>query len=370
MAAGRKMSGAAIHLTVVARRRYNQKCFATITTINLFDKRKPTAMASSISSPRRLSLVAALSLAALGLSPALHAQEKPPLKIIVGFPPGGSADILARLVAEKIKGALERTVIVENKPGAAGRIALDAVRTAPPDGNTVLLAPMGPFVLFPHTFKKLNYDAVTDFTPISQVANFQFAITAGPSTTATTIAEMVALAKADPKNANYGTGGTGAVPHFLGVLLGDAVGAPLTHVPFQGAAPAMHALAGGHVPYVIDTITESLALHKAGKARVLAVSGPTRAPQLPAVPTLRESGANIEATGWFGIYGAAKLPADVVAKISAVVATAMKDKATQEQLLQLGYEAVGSTPTALAAAQKADLARWEKPVKASGFTAD
>jgi tripartite-type tricarboxylate transporter receptor subunit TctC len=299
-----------------------------------------------------------------------QAQEKVPLKIIVGFPPGGSADILARLVAERIKGPLDRPVVVENKPGAGGRIALDTVRTAAPDGNTILLAPMGPFVLFPHTFKKLNYDAFTDFTPISQVANFQFAITAGAATTAKNIGELVSMAKADAKNANYGTAGAGTVPHFLGVMLSDAAGVPMTHVPFQGGAPAMVALVGGHVSYVVDTLTESLELHKSGRARVIAVSAATRAPQLPDVPTLREQGLNMEATGWFGVFGPAKLPTDVINKVSAAIALAMKEKDTQERLIKLGYEAVGSTPAALAIAHRADYARWEKPIKASGFTAD
>jgi tripartite-type tricarboxylate transporter receptor subunit TctC len=306
-----------------------------------------------------------------GLAPmAVFAQEKPPLRIVVGFPPGGSADILARVVADRIKSTLDRAVIVENKPGAGGRIALDTVRTAAPDGNTILLAPMGPFVLFPHTFKKLNYDSFNDFRPISQVASFQFAITAGSANNAKNIGELVALAKADVKNANYGTAGAGSVPHFLGVMLSDAAGVPMTHVPFQGGAPAMQALVGGHVSYVVDTLTESLELHKAGRARVIAVSSATRAPQLPDVPTLREQGLNMEATGWFGVFGPAKLPEDVINKISGAIAIAMKEKETQERLIKLGYEGIGSTPAALAAAHRADFARWEKPIKASGFTAD
>jgi tripartite-type tricarboxylate transporter receptor subunit TctC len=324
-----------------------------------------------LSSRRSLLMLSAIAASAT-IAPfsVSQAQEKVPLKIIVGFPPGGSADILARLVADRIKGPLDRPVVVENKPGAGGRIALDTVRTAAPDGNTILLAPMGPFVLFPHTFKKLNYDAFTDFTPISQVANFQFAITAGSATTAKNIGELVAMAKADAKNANYGTAGAGTVPHFLGVMLSDAAGVPMTHVPFQGGAPAMVALVGGHVSYVVDTLTESLELHKSGRARVIAVSAATRAPQLPDVPTLREQGLNMEATGWFGVFGPAKLPTDVISKVSAAIAAAMKEKDTQERLIKLGYEAVGSTPAALAMAHRADYARWEKPIKASGFTAD
>lgn len=316
----------------------------------------------------RLSAFSLLGTAA-AINPAL-AQDKPTLKIVVGFPPGGSADILARIVAEKLQKPLGRSVIVENKPGAGGRIALDTVRLAPADGNTVLLAPMGPFVLFPYTFKKLNYDPSTDFSPISQIANFQFAITSGPGSNSKNIADMVSFAKANDAKANYGTGGAGTAPHFIGVMLSDAAGVKLAHIPFQGGAPAVQALLGSHVSYAVDTLTESLELHKTGRARIIAVSGATRAPQLPDVPTLREQGLNMEATGWFALFGPAKLDSDFIAKTSAAISQIVKDKDTQERLFKLGYESVGSTPAQLAATQKADLARWEKPIKATGFTAD
>ncbi len=316
----------------------------------------------------RLSAFSLLATAA-AINPVM-AQDKPTLKIVVGFPPGGSADILARIVAEKIQKPLGRTVIVENKPGAGGRIALDIVRTAPADGNTILLAPMGPFVLFPHTFKKLNYDAFTDFSPISQVANFQFAVTANTQINTNNITEMVSFVKANEAKANFGTAGGGTVPHFIGIMLSDAAGIKLTHVPFQGGAPAMQALVGGHVSYVMDTLTESLELHKSGRAKVIAVSGASRAPQLPDVPTLREQGLNMEATGWFAVFGPAKLSADAITAISSAISQAVNDKDSQERLLKLGYESVGSTPAQLAATHKTDYARWEKPIKASGFTAD
>jgi tripartite-type tricarboxylate transporter receptor subunit TctC len=329
------------------------------------DRNRGSAKRRNILRWSALPLVACMLLGSTAM-----AQDKPTLRIVVGFPPGGSADILARVVAEKIKGPLDRPVIVDNKPGAGGRIALDAVRLAPPDGSTVLLAPMGPFVLFPFTFKKLSYDAFTDFSPISQVANFQFALTAGPATPARSVAEMVAVVKADPKLGNYGTAGAGTAPHFLGVMLADAAKVELNHVPFQGGAPAAQAVAGGHVSYVVDTVTESLEMHRAGRVRVIAVSGPTRAPQLPEVPTLREQGVNVEVTGWFAVFGPAKLDAEVIQRISSAIGQAMKDKETQERLLKLGYEAVGSTPSQLAATHRADHARWERPIKASGFTAD
>jgi tripartite-type tricarboxylate transporter receptor subunit TctC len=314
-----------------------------------------------------VTLLPALSIVGGG---AVSAQEKVPLKIVVGFPPGGSADILARVVAEKIRVGLDRPVVVENKPGAGGRIAVDFVKAAAPDGNTVLLAPMGPFVLFPHTFKKLNYDTFSDFTPVSLVANFQFSVTSGPASGSKTIADLISKSKSDPKMGNYGTAGGGTVPHFIGIMLADATGAQLTHVPFQGGAPAVTALLGGHVAYVIDTITESLELHRTGKGTIVAVSGATRAPQLPDVPTLKEQGVNMEAAGWFAMFGPAKLPSASAARIAESVNSAFKDEETRARLLKLGYETVGGSPAQLAATHRADYAKWEKPIKASGFTAD
>ena len=193
---------------------------------------------------RRILGIAAMSLAML--SPALQAQDKPPLKIMVGFPPGGSADILARMLAEALREDFG-TIVVENKPGAGGRIALNAVKVAKPDGQTVIVLPSGPMVLFPHVYKKLDYDAVNDFTPVSQIARFQFGVVSGPASNVKNIAEMVAKAKMDAGKSSYGTPGAGTLPHFMGVLMEQSAGISLNHVPFQGGAPANNALLGGHI---------------------------------------------------------------------------------------------------------------------------
>lgn len=298
-------------------------------------------------------------------------STKPPLKILVGFPPGGSADVIARQIASRMGAGLDgQSVVVENKPGAAGRIAIDALKNAAPDGNTVIVMPSGPVVLFPHVYKKLNYDPVKDLTPISQLASFQFCIVSGPKTHVKNIAEMRALAKTDPGSTNFGSSGNGTVPHFLGIMLGDAAGIPMNHVPFQGGAPAMNALLGGHVGYTMDVVTEALEQHRSGKARIIAVAGTNRAAQIPEVPTLREQGVPIDASAWFAMYGPANLPAEVVQRLNKAVILAMKDAEFAAKLTALGLEPIGSTPEQLAAVQKADFAKWEKPVKASGFTAD
>ena len=318
---------------------------------------------------RRALLLSGVAAALCAGLPAVQAQDKPPLKILVGFAPGGSADVLARLIAEAIRDDFA-TIIVDNKPGAGGRIALNAVKAAKPDGQTVIVLPSGPMVLFPHVYKKLDYDAVKDFTPISQIARFQFGVVSGPSTNVKSVAEMVAKAKSDPASASYGSPGAGTLPHFMGVMLEQSTGISLNHIPFQGGAPANNALLGGHIGYKFDVVSETAELHHNGKARIIAVTGPQRDPQVPEVPTLKESGVNMEATAWFAMYGPAGLKGEALARLEKAMMRAVRDLALKDKLLKLGYEPIGSNGADLAAAQKTDLARWEKPIKATGVQLD
>lgn len=310
----------------------------------------------------------ALACAAALPLPAL-AQDKPPLKIVVGFPPGGSADLLARLMAEGLKNDFS-SVVVENKPGAGGRIALNQVKRSPPDGQTVIILPSGPMVLFPHVYKKLDYDAVADFTPISLISHVQFSVVAGAGVPVKGVQDMIARAKAEPGKGTYGTPGQGTLPHFMGVLFGQKAGAELTHVPFQGGGPANTALLGGHIDYKFDVVTETAELHRSGKVRIIAVTGAQRDPQVPEVPTLKEQGVDMVATAWFAMYGPAGLKPEVRDMISGAVAKAVRTPALRAKLIEQGYEPVGSTPAELAAAQAADLKRWEGPIKATGVQLD
>jgi tripartite-type tricarboxylate transporter receptor subunit TctC len=310
-----------------------------------------------------------LALLLAGFAITAIAQDKPPLKILVGFPPGGSADVIARLVGDALRDDFG-TIVVENRPGAGGRIALAAVKAAKPDGQTVIVLPSGPMVLFPHVYKKLEYDAVKDFTPVSLIAHFQFGVVSGPASNAKSIAEMLSKAKADPKTATYGSPGLGTLPHFMGVLMEQSTGVPLTHVPFQGGGPANTALLGGHIGYKFDVVSETAELHRAGKVRIIAVTGDTRDPQVPEVPTMKESGVNMVATAWFAMYAPAGIPPDALARLERAMAKAIRQPAMQDKLLKLGYQPVGSTSAELAAAQRADLARWEKPIKATGVLLD
>jgi tripartite-type tricarboxylate transporter receptor subunit TctC len=317
-------------------------------------------------SRRSLGLLA-LSLAAL--SPSLQAQDKPPLKILVGFPPGGSADVLARMVADALRDDFG-PIVVDNKPGAGGRIALNMTKAAKPDGQTVIILPSGPMVLFPHVYKKLDYDAVKDFTPVSQIARFQFGVVSGPASNVKTVAEMVAKAKTDPNSASYGTPGAGTLPHFMGVLMEQSAGINLNHIPFQGGAPANTALLGGHIGYKFDVVSETAEMHRAGKVRIIAVTGGQRDSQVPEVPTLKESGINMEATAWFAMYGPAGLKGDALTRLEKAMMKVARDPAMKDKMIKLGLEPIGSSSVDLAAAQKSDLARWEKPIKATGVQLD
>jgi tripartite-type tricarboxylate transporter receptor subunit TctC len=234
----------------------------------------------------------------------------------------------------------------------------------------VIILPSGPMVMFPLIYKKLAYDPVKDFTPVSLLARFQFGVVSGPASHVKNMAEMLAKAKADPASATYGSAGLGTLPHLLGVMLEQSTGVKLTHVPFQGGAPANTALLGGTVGYKFDVVSETAPLHRSGKVRIIAVTGPKRDPEVPEVPTLKEQGIDMEATAWFAMYAPAGLPPDTLKHLETAVARAIHQPAMQEKLEKLGYEPVGSNSAELAAAQRADLARWEKPIKATGITLD
>src|SRR3954469_12887473 len=277
---------------------------------------------------------AALAGAALA-APAVLAQDRT-MRILVGFAPGGSADVIARLLSEKMRASLGQNVIVDNKPGAAGRLVLGELKRAAPDGQTLVLSPSGAMVIAPWLYSNLAYDPVKDFTPISRIVTFDFAVTAGPGAPQGDLKSVLAWMKANPGKANYATSGAGTVPHFAGLLLGQATGVTLTHVAYRGGAPAAQDLIGGQVPLMVDTASETIEHHKSGKVRILAVTGDQRTKALPDVPTLKEAGINISADAYFGLYGPAGMAPDVVAKIDRAVAEALKQQDVQDKIYALG----------------------------------
>ena len=311
---------------------------------------------------------AALATAALA-APAVLSQERM-TKIWIGFPPGGSADTIGRLLAEKMKGSLGQNVVVDNKPGAAGRLVLGELKRMAPDGQNLVLSPSGAMVIAPWLYNNLPYDPIKDFTPISRIVTFDFAITAGPGAPAGDLKSVLAWMKANPTKANYGTPGAGTVPHFAGVLLGQVAGVPLTHIAYKGGAPAAQDLIGGQIPLMVDTASETIEHHKAGKVRILAVTGEARNRALPDVPTLREQGINSTADAFFGLYGPPGMPADLVARIDRAVAEALKAPEIQERIYGYGLVPNHASGPQLGATQAEHLKKWETPIKASGFKAE
>ena len=315
---------------------------------------------------RTFSIATATALA----GPLAHAQDKPPMRILVGFPPGGSADIVARLLADRMRATLGQNVIVDNKPGAAGRVALGEVKRSAPDGQTLVLAPSGALVVLPWLYKNLGYDPVRDFTPVARAVTFDFAITAGPGAPSGDLKAILAWMKDNPGKANYATPGAGTVPHFTGVMLAQGAGIAMTHVAYKGGAPAANDLLGGQIPLMIDTPLETIEQHRAGKLRIVAVTGEARTKSIPEVPTLKEQGIAMTADAFFGLYGPAGMTSDVTQRIARAVADALKQPDVIERTVSLGLVPAYGSGEELAAVQAAHLKRWEGPIKASGFTVE
>lgn len=319
---------------------------------------------------RTLTLAAALGAVFAAAPWPAVAQDKPPIRILVGFPPGGSADTVARLIADKLRTTLGQQAVVDNKPGAAGRVALGELKRAAPDGQTLVLAPSGAFVILPWVYRSVGYDPVRDFTPVARAVTFDFAITAGPAAPAGDLKTILAWMKANPGKANIGNPGAGTVPHFTGVMLGQSVAIDITQVAYKGGAPALNDLLGGQIPLMVDTPLETIEHHRAGKLRIVAVTGEARIKALPDVPTLKEQGINMSADAYFGVYGPPGMSAELTARISRAIGDALRQGDVQDKIFSLGLVPSHGGPEELAATQASHYKRWEVPIKTSGFTAD
>jgi tripartite-type tricarboxylate transporter receptor subunit TctC len=327
--------------------------------------------------PTRRHLLAAsaagLLVSAAGFVPRASAQAvKRSVHIIVGFPAGGGTDVIARILADRLRGPYAATVLVENKPGAAARLAVEYVKNADPDGSVMLFTPDFPITVYPHSFRSLNYDPLQDFTAVSPAARSMLTYNIGPAVpdSVKTLSDFVAWCKANPGKASYGTTAAGGTPHFVGVMLANEAGVPMTPVHYRGGAPALQDLLGGHVAASVNPISEILPSAKAGTLRVLAVSGARRSSFLPEVPTMTEAGYNVVVESWLGVFVPAKTPADIVAALSAAIADAVKSPQMGESLAKIGNLPAFQTPVEFAAVVKADVARWAPIVKASGFVAE
>jgi tripartite-type tricarboxylate transporter receptor subunit TctC len=315
------------------------------------------------------SLAAAGLLAASIMAPGSAQIAEQPIKIVFPFAAGGVGDAFARLLADHLRAGLNgQPVVVENVTGAAGRAGARMVVNAAPDGKTLLFTPIAPVAVHNHVYKELGYDPLTDLSPVSLVAEFEFGIAVGPNVPAKDLKELVEWAKANPSKASYGSPGAGALPHFFGVLFGKAAGIELVHIGYKGSAAAIVDLVGGQIPIVVTTTSDLLAQHQAGKIRILATSDSKRSPLVPEVPTFKESGYDIVGTSWYAVFAPAKTASDIREKYAKILATTVQRPEIKEKLLKMGLYASGTTPDELGAVQKRDSALWAPAVKASGFT--
>ncbi len=319
----------------------------------------------------RRSIVAAMALAAAGTGLAPLARAEQPLRILVGFPAGVSIDVVSRIVAEKMKDELKRPVIIDNRPGASGRLAAELLKNAAPDGHTVMITPIVIPVLAPMVYQKLGYNAKTDFTPVGKVCDFGFALAVPAGSPVNNLKEYAAWIKANPQQANFGSPAAGSLPHFFGVMIGSAIGVDMVHVPFNGGAALQSAVLGGHVPAGIDVVMEWQQNLKARKVKVLATSGSERSRIMPEVPTFKEQGfADAVGEGWFAMYAPARTPAAAVADINRALNKALAALDVRERFAALGLEPAAGTPADLLKAMDDDARRWGAVVRKSGFKPD
>jgi tripartite-type tricarboxylate transporter receptor subunit TctC len=316
-----------------------------------------------------------LAAAASGLPLAARAQAFEQPKFLYGFPAGSSGDIACRRVAERVGGTpyAKNAAIVENKPGAGGRIALDTLKASPADGSVLALSPFSCTSIYPHVYKKLGYDPVADFVPVSIAAVMHHGLAVGPLVPAsvTDVKGFLAWAKANPDKANYGSPAAGSTPHFLGALLGLANNVELKHVPYRGSVPGVTDVVGGQIAAMFTPAGDFLPNHRAGKLRLIGTSGRQRLPFASDVPTFAEQGfGDLTTEEWFGFYAPARAPAATLAAANAAINAALKDKALVDGLAVVGLLAQGSTPDEMARSQAAELARWAPLVKKIGFSAD
>lgn len=313
-------------------------------------------------------------LGSLGLQTA-RAQGLEQVKIVNGFPAGGSADVTSRRIGEKLGGSAytKNAAVVENKTGAAGRIAVETVKNAAPDGATLLLTPYSMMSIYPHIYKQLSYDPFKDLAPVCMASMLTHGLAVGPMVPASvkTLKDYLAWAKANPKDANYGSPAAGSTPHFLGALLGLESGVDLKHVPYRGSIPGITDVIGGQLASMVTPHGDFLPNHRAGKLRIIATSGRTRSPFVPEVPTFAEQGfPGLVVEEWFGFYAPAKTPASVITNANTAINAALKEKSVIDSLALSGMVPLGGSADEMAKSMQYYFEFWGPLVKKIGFTAE
>ncbi|HYF18290.1 MAG TPA: tripartite tricarboxylate transporter substrate binding protein [Ramlibacter sp.] len=322
-----------------------------------------------MTAPTRIHRRTILAFALAGALPtaAWAAYPDKPVKLVVPFPPGGAGDLMARGLAQRLSTELGQQVVIDNRGGAGGAVACEAVARSPADGYTLLFGTLGTHAINPALYAKLRYDPVKDFAPVALTHLNPRVLVVGPSLKVQTVAELVQQAKANPKKFTYGSAGSGSTGHLAGALFESMAGVDLVHVPYKGSAPLLTDLLAGRIDATFDSLTVYEEHMKSGKVRALAVTSGARMSALPQVPTLAESGLpGYDVSNWLGVFAPAGTPREVVQALHAGIVKAMADPAMRKQLGAVGIEAKLANPEEFAALLRADIPKWAKVVKTSG----
>ena len=326
-------------------------------------------------SPRRRAALATLGALALGALPMAPAQAQAfpggqPIRVLIGVPAGGTQDVLTRAIAQELRDSLG-PIVIDNRSGAAGRIAVEAVKTAPPDGHTLLLGTAGMMTMFPSAYKNLSYDPIRDFQPIVNAARFELALVVHKDVPANTLPEFVAWAKSQGDKLSFASYGAGTPSHFLGEMLNRAAGLKMVHVPYRGSTPARQDVMGGQIPVYFDTVGGAQQMLPSGRVKVLATSGEKRSPLMPSLPSFVEAGyRDVVATAWFAYYAPLKTPRPIVDKLRAEFTRAVNTRAVRQQLLANGMYPIADDADTLLRTMREDTARWGAIMKAVNFQAN
>jgi tripartite-type tricarboxylate transporter receptor subunit TctC len=308
-----------------------------------------------------------ITLLALVSGSALAAYPDRPVRLVVPFPPGGPTDIVARPLAQKLSASLGQQVIVDNRGGAGGNIGAGAVAKSAANGYTLLMGTVGTHAINASLYKKLTFDPVKDFAPVSLVAQAPVVLVVHPSVPAKTLKEFIALAKSKPGQLTFGSAGSGSPGHLTGELFKDMAGVNLVHVSYKGSAPAITELLGGQIQAMFDPIQATLSHVKAGKLRIVGVSSPKRSSALPDVPTIAEAGMpGFESTAWWAVFAPVGTPKEIITKLNTEIVKIMRSPDMKKRLHEFDIEPIGSTPDELAAFMKTEMAKWARAVKFSG----
>jgi tripartite-type tricarboxylate transporter receptor subunit TctC len=317
-----------------------------------------------------MNLAKTISVLALAIA-AGQVAAQPAGRVLSGYPPGGAVDILARVVAEEFSRSLGRTFIVETKAGAGGQIAVDTLKQSAPDGNTFLLAAETNMVIYPHTVRKPTYDTPKDFIPVVEVAAYDIALGSKIDARVTDFNSWAALARQEQDAGTFASPGAGSNMHMFGILLGDAIGKKLQHVPYRGSGPAVNDTVGGVTATVLSPVGTMLQYHAQKRLRILAISGPKRSEKLPDVPTFAELGMpKLTQTGWFGVFAPAGTPPEVIARAHAAITEGMKRPESRARITAMDMQFPGLTQQEFTRKVNAEYLSWGNTVKAVGFTAD